>query len=284
MTIDSPMPNDVLPTSLLSKMRAATAHATEYLLSRQTDAGGFCFYRCDYLDDANLLDTYHAIAALTLLGEQMPRVDAVVQFLAHVAPLELNALYYCTGSLDLLGHAASIDADWIQRIRQMRITSFPAKKSGAFGGWLASTRRILRMQRRFAQLQQDDRIVRFIEAQRIDGGYGDKPNLCDTYLCLSILDLLTTRIARDDTQAFVDSLQVPSFGFTATRDSQLANLDVIQAGTKSCALLGIPIRYRTDVLESVLACQTSNGGFSRSSGALPNVEQTHRALQILTLG
>jgi hypothetical protein len=46
--------------------------ACRYLLGRQSPTGGFCFYRSEYLDEANLFDTWHAVAALALLNELSP--------------------------------------------------------------------------------------------------------------------------------------------------------------------------------------------------------------------
>jgi ribonuclease BN (tRNA processing enzyme) len=49
------------------------------------------------------------------------------------------------------------------------------------------------------------------------------------------------------------------------------------------ANLHVPVRHRADVLEFVLACQCNNGGFSRAPVALPDLELTHGALQIIAL-
>jgi len=37
------------------------------------------------------------------------------------------------------------------------------------------------------------------------------------------------------------------------------------------------------VLELVLACQTADGGFSRTPNALPDIDLTHQALQVIAL-
>ena len=64
---------NALSVPLTSRARQAVAEATAYLRGRQSYNGGFCFYRFEYLDEPNLRDTYHAIAALTLLGAEVPR-------------------------------------------------------------------------------------------------------------------------------------------------------------------------------------------------------------------
>ena len=49
--------------------------AVAYLVSRQCQDGGFCFYRSDLLEESNLADTCHVVAALGFLGHPIPRED-----------------------------------------------------------------------------------------------------------------------------------------------------------------------------------------------------------------
>jgi hypothetical protein len=154
---------------------------------------------------------------------------------------------------------------------------------GATSGWLESIMKIVELKRRFGASADLPQVVRFVGSLKTDGGYGDKPDLWDTCLCLSILALLGENAAAGDTRAFVDRLQVPSFGFTLTCDSLIGNLDIIYAGLQCCRLLGASVSYPRDTLAFVLACQTAKGGFSRAPNALPDVELTHRALQIMAM-
>lgn len=105
----------------------------------------------------------------------------------------------------------------------------------------------------------------------------------DTHSSLAILDSLGCRQDMQASTSFVDQMQGLPFGFHLTRDSIMPSLEVVHAGVQCCALLGLPIRYRTDVLELVLACQTADGGFSRRPAALPDIDLTYRALQVIAL-
>jgi hypothetical protein len=275
--------NDSLPAPLLLEARNAVARAAAYLRGRQSVSGGFCFYKSEYVDEPNVYDTYHAVAALTLLRSDVPRGDELVEFLDGVPLFGPTYLYYYAFTLDLLGRTARIDAQRLTRIRELTIRVPRAGDRVVTSRWLENALKTIRLTRRFANRRTYPGLVDFIDGLKADGGYGDKPNLWDTYLSLRVLALLVERPASDETAAFVDRLQLPSFGFTITGDSLLANVDVIYAGTRCCAMLGIPIRYRADVLGFVLACQTPNGGFSRVPTALPGIGLTHRALEIMGL-
>lgn len=273
----------VISAELSSQARAAAGLAAEYLRGRQSRDGGFCFYKTEYVDEPNLHDTYHAVAALTLLGEAVPRVDELVRFLDHYPLCGLNYLYFYAFTLDLVRRAMLVDAHRRAQIRDLPVTVPPAGSGTDTGAWLEGTLRTLQLKQRFAELGNYPDVMDFINGLKVRGGYGAKPNLWDTYRCLSILTLLGDHQAREDTRAFINRLQMPSLGFTLTEDSLTANLDIIYAGMECCVLLDATVKYPADVLAFVLSCQTIGGGFSRASNALPDIAYTHLALRIITL-
>jgi len=83
------------------------------------------------------------------------------------------------------------------------------------------------------------------------------------------------------TRRFVDGLQHAAIGFTDMPASLYGSLEIIGAGIECCALLHLPIRYRTEALTFVLACQGADGSFARVPVALPDIVYTHEALQII---
>jgi len=74
----------------------ARARAASYVISRQCANGGFCVYRSIYLEQANLADSWHALASLQLLQQPIPNAAKLRQWLDGFAPATLNAeeLYY----------------------------------------------------------------------------------------------------------------------------------------------------------------------------------------------
>jgi prenyltransferase beta subunit len=205
-----------------------------------------------------------------------------MRFLDRYPLYGLNYLYYCAFTLDLLGRAGLLGARRLAQIHDLPLSPPPAGDSPVTDSWLEGTLRALQLKRRFTALGQCPAITGVIQGLKADGGYGGKPNLWDTYLCLSMLVLLGERPG-DDTRDFVNRLQRPSFGFVSTEDSSFTNLDLLFAGTSCCQLLGMPVKYPADTLAFALSCQTRHGGFSRTPDALPNIVMTHRALQIIQL-
>ena len=142
----------------------------------------------------------------------------------------------------------------------------------------------VRLARRFGELTETLQLVDWIGSLEVEGGgYGVKANLWDTCACLDILSALGRLGEAGDTRDFVDRRQVPPFGFALTADLMMENLEVVCAGAQCCALLSLPVRHPSLALSLVVACQTSNGGFSRAPVALPDLKLTHRAIQIVSL-
>jgi hypothetical protein len=268
-----------LPSALRTRTRGALDRAEQYVRGRQSRNGGFCFYRWEQVDEPNLHDTWHAVATLALLGAEIPRADAVAASLENYEAGGFDHLFHCVYTLDVLDRAADVEARWGERIRALKVRTHHDGNVSA-SARLETALRIFSLQRRFADIRIEGDIAEFLEGLRSDGGYGDKPNLQDTWLALGIRHLCDLPFD-DATRAFVDSLQVARFGFVATRDSMLSNLDVLHAGVNACALLGLVVRHTEDIVTSVLACQTGDGGFARTSDALPNLAYTHLAVQAL---
>ena len=269
-------------TSLLMPERsgAALTRVTRYLHGRESPRGGFCFYRSAEVDEPNLFDTYHAVSTLTLLGDPLPGKAALLRFVQLFPPTsQLPALYYRTLILHSLARPDLIESNKIRRLS----LAVPA------AGHLSRTAALRRMfetvqLKRFLHANLiAPVVVRWIIAAQRDGGFGDKPNLLDTYSALHVLagldglnDVVASAACR-----FVDMLQIRAYGFTITADSTASSLEVVLAGVQCCKLLHLPVRYPRDIVSFVLACQAADGGMSRVPGALPEIESTHYGVMLL---
>lgn len=268
-----------LPVALQTKARAAAQRAQTYLCGRQSPGGGFCFYRWMGVEEPTLCDTWHAVAALTLVGAEVPRRDEVEAFLRAFDATGLDDLYHRAFALGSLG--AVIEPQQLERIASLDAGTELANDHVPVGERLKRTLRITRLQRQFAELLAPSVIAeRVLDMCRGDG-WGDKPNLCDTCVALSILYACDKHETPRDVRTFIDALQISAFGFTATRDSTYAPLEVVHAGLRACSLLQLPIHHLSDAIGCVLACQSSNGGFARTSDALPDIALTHLGLLAL---
>jgi hypothetical protein len=276
----TPPPHAQHSSAMSSESAAVIARATRYLHGRQSPQGGFCFYRTAEVDEPNLFDTYHAVAALTLVGDAVARRDALLRFLASFPPTaQVSTLYYRAFVLHYLGRADLIERNEIRRL--------PLAPPAPGRTPLSSVLRVLFETVRLKRLLGGDlvapAVARWIAGAQREGGFGKKPNLLDTRhaLCtLAALGGLTETVAAA-ARDFVDALQVPTFGFAVTRDSLSSSLETIRAGIQCRRLLGLRLRHPRELRAFVLACQTSEGGLSRVPGALPEIESTHYGIVIL---
>ena len=264
-----------------ARLRSAVANGLAYLRSKQSDNGGFCFFKFRYLDRPNLRDSYHAAAALRLWGCDIPRRDALIRFLREEKRDDVDGLFYFKSALQVLGVDSS-DAMDLTRIDGLVIPALNLSACLETDRWLERAYRTVELQRRSWRVENDETLNRAIQTLEHQGGYGERPNLRETRLSLKIMDLLG-RPPNDPeaTRRFVDGLQHAAIGFTDMPASLYGSLEIIGAGIECCALLHLPIRYRTEALTFVLACQGADGSFARVPVALPDIVYTHEALQII---
>lgn len=276
----SPPPYAQHSSPMPKESAAVIARAARYLHGRQSSEGGFCFYRTAEVDEPNLFDTYHAVAALTLLGEVVARREALLRFLASFPPTaQVSTLYYRAFVLHHLARPDLIERNEIRRL--------PLAPPAPGRTPLSSMLRVLFETTRLKRLVGDDlvapAVARWIASVQREGGFGKMPNLPDTrhaLHALAALDGLTQTVA-SAARDFIDALQVPTFGFVITRDSLSSSLETIRAGIQCCRLLGLRVRHPRELRAFVLACQTAEGGLSRVPGALPEIESTHYGVAIL---
>ena len=296
----------ILSANLKTKCVRAIGHAIAYIRDRQSPTGGFCFYRHGGVDEPSLGDTYYAVSALKLLNAEIPAAANVVQFLSQSRLFGLTYLYFYVFTLDRLGLSQRIRLKIVELVNSLIIQPPDSEHRADTSAWLESARKTIRLQQHFgvivppfvnalltpksrapqaaAHRVQIERsyapIASFVQSLSNAGGFGERANLWDTYLALSVLSLLGVSTTAEST-SFVDSLQQPPFGFAMSDSSTMPSLDVVYAGVRCCELLALPVRFATRALEFTLACQTSDGGFAHAPVALPNLEFTYRAMRTL---
>jgi hypothetical protein len=269
-------------TQLSAKLRSVVANALAYLRDKQSNNGGFCFFKFEHLDRPNLRDTFYATSALKLWRSTIARGDAIVEFLRDEKKDDIDGLFYFARTMQTLG-SVDLDRSELTRIRELILPTRSLSAQQDTDRWLERIYRTLDLQMRFLRTIRDGTIAHhMLEDIACDGGYGETPNLRETALSLRIIDLLGREPQdRGRTRRFVDGLQHPGVGFTDRPGSQCANLDILVAGIECCSLLGLPLRYPNEALGFVFACQSADGSFSRVPVALPDIAYTHQALQAI---
>lgn len=269
-----------LPSPLITRINESRQRVRNYLLGRESPSGGFCFYRTDYLDEPSLFDTWHATAALGLLGGLPAHQEALANFVCGQPPSgQLYELFYRTFTLDILNKA---DPD--HTLVKKMVDALPLNLSGptqhsALSGQLERLLLTFRLKAYFGLTFITEEITQIIFGfEHLNGGFGTPPNLLDTRLTLSVL-ALCGQTSSTYTAEFVSRMALPKFAFRLTQHSLAPTLETMCAGIECCRVLNLPVAYPEDAASFILACQVHNGGFARAPAALPDIGLTHLALQ-----
>jgi prenyltransferase beta subunit len=266
----------VLPTPRLAP---ALAQARAYLLGRQCTNGGFSFYRSEYLEEPNTHDTWHALAALQLLGAPPPRWQDIVRFVVDQSvAAQPYGLYFRVRSLCLLDTADPAHAAAREAVAALTTAVPDLDRLGDPTNSLYQLRLVLWLKRHFGlAFPARDLSRHLIADEHPDGGFGVPPNLLATRQALAVLALCEAP-APAQAGCFVSRLAIPDFGFRLTADSLAPNLETTCAGIACCHRLHLPIVHAADAQVFILDCQTGDGSFARAPSALPDIALTHLAL------
>lgn len=269
--------------ALHGRLVLAVQRAREYLLGKQSPQGGFCFYRGYHLEEPNLADTWHGLAALShLLHAPVPQQQRHAGFVIG-QPVEPQpfALYCRIRSLRVL----DVADPHAEAVRHAVAALHPSLSDAALldapEAALNRLRHTIWLKRHFGDMPPLDRLVgALLGTEHAQGGYGVPPNLIDTAAAVAVLTLCgQTASARCGD--FVVRLAEPSCGFRLTANSLSPNLETTCAGIITCTRMGLPVPCVAEAVAFILSCQTGNGGFARASDALPDIALTHLALVAL---
>nr|AGF34132.1 hypothetical protein [uncultured bacterium DX-7F-24] len=264
------------------RISSARDRAADYLLSRQSPKSGFCFYRAEYIDEPNLSDTFHALAALRLLGRKPRWTEGVAAFVAGFARrCQPYDLFHRTGILLALDPNYTPEGELQEKIRALKAPPTPERHSTDLATWFELTQVIVQLKRRFDLLDEPMALRAEVLGLLHDGGFGTGPDLLNTWAAIEILRDCGGPLDLPGLAEFLRRIQVPSLGFTMTLSSRMGRLELVAAGVATCQAVGVRIRYREDATDFVLACQAGDGGFAGAPDALPDITLTHRALETL---
>jgi len=129
-------------------------------------------------------------------------------------------------------------------------------------------------------IDADEVLRTLLASEDTSGGFGSPPNVVDTETAIGVLQLSSRDIPAGAGE-FLQRMAAPGFGFRLTAGSLSPNLETTCAGVIGCSRTGKPVPHAKDAIAFILSCQTGNGGFSRTAGALPDLARTHMALTTL---
>lgn len=272
-------------------MRGATITAVDsesivaYVERCQVEDGAFFFAR---VPPGCASDTYHAVAALNLLGRQPAepqRVrDWLLRFGHEAAPQDPRTTFYLTQTGLALGLDLGVLRQWARGLYAWR------NQNGGFGSdqrlWVEVPSELESTY--FAVKSLVDLgmelgpavapVREYIQAHcNSDGGYGagGRSTVSSTYYALATLAALGAPAGAPNTVAWLH--QRERYDLSAGR----LHTEVIYWLAGSAWILGEPLSSHDYLRTFLIACQRPSGGFARSPGAIATLEDTHYALQSL---
>ena len=255
----------------------------QYILERQCRSGGFCFYR---LEEPNGADTFYALATLHLLGRKIAS-EETSQFLEATQKEDgtfdnLYQAYYTIRGLGYLNRPLKRDP---RPFLETVINRFPVENATLE----TQLKRLDILTDLCADLcveippKRRESMIDFILSYRnADKGFGTPySSLLSTSYALSCLGKLSYPVSGLETDRFLQACENPIHGFLDVPDMAPSFLEHILAGAVASRVLGYRPRYLDTCQQFVTHCQSTNGGFSRSPGGLPSLQDTYRAILAL---
>jgi hypothetical protein len=265
----------------------------EYIVGRQTLDAGFCFYSYhDWgVEEPNAPDTHAAVASLGLLGRAVPRRAAVADWLKSQQDPDggfstLIIAHATLKTLRLLGEAPLRDpSQFLEETARTYGLTDPAGREPS--GWLANALRCVELWRDHGLALTEQMRARVAAAlgrlRGKKGGYG-KPgtSLPDSASAVALSDALGLPVD-SGVLTYVQSCEGAPYGFNITPRAVSSGLETHHAGLQVLRRFRAVPRNPALVRQYVASCQTSRGGFARVPGAVPRLDDTLCALEVLSM-
>ena len=263
----------------------------QYVLSRQCQQGGFCFYAYQAwgVEEPNAPDTHAAVAALGLLGRPLPRASECVAWLQEQQEADgsystLVIGYAAIKALHLLGDEPRDDPrPFLRRLIESERLDNPTGLE--FAGWLSGSVKCIELLRDHG-LPLPDGLREAIrtalsDRRQDDGGMGEPAaNLVDTAHAATLASLLELPLDRRALDYAYRCRNNP-IAFTLTPSTSSSSLDVQRAGIKLLRYFDAIPQHSAPIRDYVASCQTALGGFGRTPGAIAGLTETFCAIEIL---
>lgn len=260
--------------------------AADYVLSRHTPAGGFCFYRTPQwgVEEPNPPDTLAALASLLLLGVDPPAPEVTGQWLRRLQDDDggfpsLTIGWAALRALEILGlvpfrSPQSWLGGWARRLLTQR-QPMPEDMGATIEGLL-----------RLAELMdlgsaQQTEVALLLTASVDPRGGWTRPGADIETTALAV------QLARRAGAVPVDSRAVGGFlrdcedsavGIRVRPDSQATTVGALWGGLVIAAALEMPTRWPAAIAANLILLQRPNGGLGARHGAVATLRDTWRGL------
>jgi|GEM_PF-2758992 len=264
-----------------------------YVVSRQCDDGGFCFYRALGVEESNALDAYSAVVALDRLKTDVPRREALVAWLKAVQKTNgdypgLPTAWYALESLRILNENPTYSPrGFLETQQDQFIANLTTEKTLDGSNVMLSINRLANLLEHWdipPRLEFKNAVhKRLQDLQGLRDGYGwPTENLCDTATAFEIQARFNWQ-EMSNGLAFAEACLDPQTGFRLVPNSSATSLTVLDAGLSIFQFCHQPLSepFKSAAIRFIAVCQSANGGFGRTDGAIPTLTDTRLALKCL---
>lgn len=265
----------------------------KYTIGRRTRSGGFSFYAYPAwgVDEPHVPDTYAAIAILWLLKVPVPRIEDCRAWLlsehdpAGSYPM-LGIAYAAFKALQLLGTHPLYDMCCYLQRSALALGLANSPKLNLAG----KTEIVLQCLRLWCACGMAFAAgvtgavrdaVAHLRGQH--GGYGATgTSVVETAAAMELCQVVGLPLD-PDTQGYVRRCERRPFGIDINPSSITSSLECLNAGLRLLRSFGVSPSYPEEIRHFVLSGQTDTGGFGRAPGAIARLDDTLRALEILSM-
>jgi len=280
-----------VPPGMVAALRCIdAAAATAYILGRQCPQGGFSFYRTPQwgVEEPNALDTYAAVAALRLLGVEVPQAQRIGSWLSTLQRDDgswpsLTVAWACCEALALLGQTPRVDpGGWLRRLWHGRLASIQTT-GREWRGTLIDLHRLAQLIQRFAPDaigQERSRLQHLLDAALADDGAWAAPgaDLESSGAAVELAGRAGLTIDHTRLAAWWRRCEDPVLGLRLTPSAWVTSAGALGGGLTVARCLGVPLRYPQAVCRQLHLLQQPSGGFSARHQALVSLWDTWLAL------
>ncbi|MGE0072254.1 MAG: prenyltransferase/squalene oxidase repeat-containing protein [Thiomonas sp.] len=281
----------VLPGTTAAVRCVDASAAAAYILGRQCPQGGFSFYRTPQwgVEEPNALDTFAAVAALRLLGLEVPQPQRITLWLSALQREDgswpsLPIAWACCQALELFAQAPRVDpgswlrALWIERLRAIQTTGRDWR------GTLVELHRLAQLMQRFAPdalAERRQRLQQHLDAARTADGAWATPgaDLESSGAAVELAGLAGLHLDRVALAAWWRRCEDPVLGLRLTPSAWLTSAAALSGGLAVARALGLSLRYADAVCQQIHLLQQPNGGCSARHQALVSLWDTWLALR-----
>jgi prenyltransferase/squalene oxidase-like repeat protein len=262
----------------------------EYVLSRRTPSGGYCFYRTPQwgVEEGNAPDTMAALESLRMLGIPPPAPQETVAWLRTLQSVDggygtLTIGWAALVALGVLGSEPSRSPRaWLEHWTSMLLASHGPRD---WRGTLLGVLRVLELRRAIGlepDTDQRQAISGLLDAASDGPGRWARPGADLETSAVAVRVIGLARIPRWNEPAsrgFLHECEDPVLGVRLAPGAAATSVGALWGGLTIARALGVRLSHPDAIGRSIARLQRPNGGLGARDRAIPTLHDTWLGLR-----